>query len=1050
MKTKITLTLLLRTLFQSGVKNRVNEEYTSKRIKSNFAVTLLVFMALIFPSMKASAFVTTVCDNIGTLQKPVWSCLILVNVPCSEVSYVPGMTCSEQYFSYKPKIKMLPEGPAVLDNNGQIIPIASDNIINLFHQKQSLSPEEMKEKFRYLVKNDGGKVSKETIDTLVKELGAEVVIVDKLPAENYCTTCPDINTKGNPALPKFLINIGAGYTQPLATTKANYLTNGFNIQADAFVPFYKKTLSGNNYFLLGLNAGAHYAGIKNSEPNNEEVSNTYKMYAATSSVASASTGSSSSTFSGLLGVQAIFGMNKFYISPIVSTGYSGFTLQGFTQTATYTANGQSRQKDLVQREKQNFNGMIFKPQIRMGYHLSPSISLFTNVAYVFGPNINSTTNIWIPQGGFNNNHLYEPQQLQNGSWQATNTSSKYKALDINLGITVHINAGRLKGKVTKPGDNGTINRRLKEKRSHTPGRLSMTPTTTKQTQGNNFGEKVAGGLQSGANTVGQGASLLGGAVGNIKTGESAIVAPTTEKSISEKGLKRTESPSAEKSIGNTTNTGSGATSTAYAAGKMVAPTTDKSISEKGVKRTESAIVAPTTDKSISEKGLKRTESPSTEKSIGNTTNTGSGATSAAYAAGKMVAPTTDKSISEKGVKRTESAMAMPGNPIGGVIVKGGKNPANNDLNKTQQQQGKYTDEHNVTDLSKLAMMPVKKHSISSAILGNDVAVLSDYEIDDDPSVIKNVIFFKPESVVIETNNTNINNDSYISSETNVLIVKKDLSGKNYAFVIPSIENSSSTSEKPTNRIKVEVLPLDKSKLNTVSSAPQIIHKIEKLNDGNTIASYTYETKLGGEDALITLKYDPKKLTEEPLQNKPIGRFCVCCTSCGILLVYVRSGDCELACKFLSRACDILKPHGSASLIIDNTINTVTNENGEVTFTISEAGEYTLQITNPEISERSISEKGVDTSKPKKSNKRRRVEVLKSNKTTPTAMAMPGNPIGGVIVKGGKNPGGGNAINAVTNENGEVTFTISEAGEYTLQVIKSTIKGVAPAATELLK
>ena len=729
MKTKITLTLLLRLLFQSRVKNRVNEEYTSKRIKSNFAVTLLVFMALMFPSMKASAFVTTVCDNIGTLQKPVWSCLILVNVPCSEVSYVPGMTCSEQYFSYKPKIKMLPEGPAVLDNNGQVIPIASDNIINLFHQKQSLSPEEMKKKLRYLVKNDGGKVSKETIDILVKELGAEVVIVDKLPDENYCTTCPDINTKGNPILPKFLINISGGYTQPLATTKNNLLTNGFNIQADAFVPFYKKTLSGNNYFLLGLNAGALYAGIKNSEPNNEEVSNTYKMYAATSSVASASTGSSSSTFSGLLGAQAIFGMNKFYISPIVSTGYSGFTLQGFTQAATYTTNGQSKQKDLVQREKQNFNGMIFKPQIRMGYHLSPSISLFTNVAYVFGPKISSTTNIWVPQGGFNDNHFYEPQQLQNGSWQATNTSSKYKAVEINIGVSLSI--GKSKG-------NGAASS------SYAASRLSMTPTTTKQTQGNNFGEKVAGGLQSGANTVGQGASLLGETVGNIKTSESAIVAPTT-------------------------------------------------------------------DKSISEKGLKRTESPSVEKSIGNTTNTGSGATSAAYAAGKMVAPTTDKSISSKGVKRTESAMAIAGNPIGGVIVKGGKNPG------------------------------------------------------------------------------------------------------------------------------------------------------------------------GG-----------------------------------------------------------------------NAINAVTNENGEVTFTISEAGDYTLQITNPEISERSISEKGVDTSKPTKSNKRRRVEVLKSNKTTPNAMAMPGNPIGGVIVKGGKNPGGGNAINAITNENGEASFTFSEAGEYTLQVLKSAIKGVAPAAIELLK
>ncbi len=46
-----------------------------------------------------------------------------------------------------------------------------------------------------------------------------------------------------------------------------------------------------------------------------------------------------------------------------------------------------------------------------------------------------------------------------------------------------------------------------------PSRLSMTPTTTRQTQGQNFGEKVASGLQSGAGALAQGASLLGGALG---------------------------------------------------------------------------------------------------------------------------------------------------------------------------------------------------------------------------------------------------------------------------------------------------------------------------------------------------------------------------------------------------------------------------------------------------------------------------------------------------------------------------------------------------------
>jgi len=46
-----------------------------------------------------------------------------------------------------------------------------------------------------------------------------------------------------------------------------------------------------------------------------------------------------------------------------------------------------------------------------------------------------------------------------------------------------------------------------------PSRLSMTPTTTRQTQGDTFGEKVAKGMQSGVGALAQGASLLGGALG---------------------------------------------------------------------------------------------------------------------------------------------------------------------------------------------------------------------------------------------------------------------------------------------------------------------------------------------------------------------------------------------------------------------------------------------------------------------------------------------------------------------------------------------------------
>jgi hypothetical protein len=85
--------------------------------------------------------------------------------------------------------------------------------------------------------------------------------------------------------------------------------------------------------------------------------------------------------------------------------------------------------------------------------------------------------------------------------------------------------------------------------------------------------------------------------------------------------------------------------------------------------------------------------------------------------------------------------------------------------------------------------------------------------------------------------------------------------------------------------------------------------------------------------------------------------------------------------------------------------------------------------------------------------RRRVEVLKSNKTGPIGsrisqpvktyfetgdiptsnqVARPGNPIGGIIVKGGKNPGG-SFFTTTTDNNGRFELNDLTAGNYTLTI-----------------
>lgn len=88
---------------------------------------------------------------------------------------------------------------------------------------------------------------------------------------------------------------------------------------------------------------------------------------------------------------------------------------------------------------------------------------------------------------------------------------------------------------------------------------------------------------------------------------------------------------------------------------------------------------------------------------------------------------------------------------------------------------------------------------------------------------------------------------------------------------------------------------------------------------------------------------------------------------------------------------------------------ISNSNGEILLENLQKGSYLFELNEP--SGKSISGKGV-----------RRTEA--------NAMEAPGNPIGGVIVKGGKNPGG-SYINLTVNDKGQIGFEVLETGNYKL-------------------
>lgn len=466
---------------------------------------------------------------------------------------------------------------------------------------------------------------------------------------------------------KLRLSLGAGITNASNKNKEMGMGNGLNLQGEAFVPFYSK---GSN-FTLGLNVLGNYATLKNPSPDNALVAGQYQIYNTNLSVTSQKGGASSS-FSGMLGVQANISFGKIYFTPSINSGYLRLKQNGFVQTGNATINGQNQQLALVKSEEQSNSGLTFKPQLKIGYALNSNLLLFVSPAMWLGPEISHITSRRVPQGGFNEKNMYEASQLANSTWENNASTSRYNFMEVNFGLALSI--GKTKGSKGGSGAasasyarviSNSGNTSTTQDSATTANRLSMTPTTTrqtpntsfgakvqanetvnpvyegkgrevvnpmaeqkamqgsgtttKQTQGKTFGEKVASGLRSGGNAVGQGASLLGGAM-------------PQGKSISEKGVKRSD-----------------------ATAKPGTPI--GGIVVKGGKNPGgNMILVSNNDGEIT---LDNLEAGSYTFQI------------------SVPAQPQEKSISSKGVKRNAKAMAKPGNPIGGIIVKGGKNPGGN-------------------------------------------------------------------------------------------------------------------------------------------------------------------------------------------------------------------------------------------------------------------------------------------------------------------------------------------------------------------------------------
>lgn len=439
-----------------------------------------------------------------------------------------------------------------------------------------------------------------------------------------------------------VISIGAGINNTSSSLKEkNYSGNGYDVQGDIFIPFAGKA---DGKFALGILAGGTYAASKNLTADISKLQALYKLYNGNLEIANIQNGGSNNKiFTGALGLQASFALNRLVLSPSVSGGYFSLRQYGFAARSAVMVNGTKQTITLLDLDDTKKTGFSVIPQLKISYLLTKKLGVHTSASFNMGPRLSSEQQILEPQGGFNDKNTYEPSQLSSGKMISQPASAAFQTLMLNVGV------------------NWSLGHKSK-KTSTMPSRLSMTPTTTKQTQGTTFGEKVDQGLQPAAGKS------------NNPLYEDKGTATTNPLSESSK-MASPGNPIGGIIVKGGKNPGGS---------MLVVTSNDKGEFELNgleVGNYQFTLAAPGEPQ---------------EKGVGTQPgSSGSGAAAASYArqdgrtytGGRKNEPQ-GKSINEKGVKRSEAAaQARPGSPIGGIVVKGGKNPGGNMTNLSISQDG---------------------------------------------------------------------------------------------------------------------------------------------------------------------------------------------------------------------------------------------------------------------------------------------------------------------------------------------------------------------------
>ena len=233
-----------------------------------------------------------------------------------------------------------------------------------------------------------------------------------------------------------LLSFNGGTTLPGSNLEnSDILGNGWNVNGNLYVPFWYRKTAGLFHTSIGMNVGFSYFQLKNL--SQEGVTSGYNTLgqAALPLLERENDAATRAGYLGEGGLQANLSFGKITFSPILNIGYLAFQGSESKISQETTLGDQNYTFDLFSQKKEALKSVVLIPKLRISY-FPGRIGLFAEANYTSGGEIKNTTSTFKPNGNPVRENYYDLKQMLAGQNETTETIHKFRAFGLNAGISI--------------------------------------------------------------------------------------------------------------------------------------------------------------------------------------------------------------------------------------------------------------------------------------------------------------------------------------------------------------------------------------------------------------------------------------------------------------------------------------------------------------------------------------------------------------------------------------------------------------------------------------